>query len=124
MDCAKASCGSKDVINAPNTNSDKLPTVMGCLTPPLALLCRILGSGITPHPFDPPLMLLQVLKALRMLWTHMGNVTCDQISGLGSMCGPAVRNGGDLPLWAMVGNSYFAVMFCWISHWKVFVTTS
>ena len=51
----------------------------------------------------------QVLTALRLLWMHMGNVASDQVSGLGSLCGPAVRNRGDLPLWAAIGNAYFLV---------------
>lgn len=51
----------------------------------------------------------QVLQALRTLYTHMGNITADQVSGLGSLTGPAIKSGGNLPLWAKLGNVYFSV---------------
>ncbi len=70
-----------------------------------------------------------MLQALRTLWTHLGNITADQVSGLGSMAGPAVRgsgaggcgasgssagagagwDGGGLSVWARIGNVYFLV---------------
>ncbi|GAX73752.1 hypothetical protein CEUSTIGMA_g1204.t1 [Chlamydomonas eustigma] len=51
----------------------------------------------------------EVEEAVRTLWNHLGNITSDQVSGLGSLAGPAVKTGGDLPAWAWVGNHYFAL---------------
>ncbi len=51
----------------------------------------------------------EVSRAVRTLWSNLGNVAADQVSGLGSMAGPAVRAGGDLPALARALNCYFAV---------------
>jgi hypothetical protein len=50
-----------------------------------------------------------VEEAVHTLWNHLGNITADQVSGLGSLLGPAVKTGGNLPAWAVVGNLYFVL---------------